>query len=183
MTLARLLHPLKHWDREGIMTRMKDHRTDKMVVLIIAVLSLFGISGCANPLQLRVPSFVEQDGAPAEPVADEDDDAAVVPEPVSAVQRVSVKATEFSIAWDYDQETAGSFTVYYRIVTSGQWLLLMAGLTAPSFDIDDSMLEYGEYEFAVSFTPENGEESGLHTSLDTTAMPNTGWYIAWEGLD
>lgn len=156
-------------------TRNKTRR--QPIACIFTLFLVFIAAGCTNPLQLMIPSSASQAEERPEPVAAEDE---VADEPVSAVQRVVVSASEFSLAWDYPVQDAGTFTIYYRHVDSDRWQLLKTGLSAPLLSVDDSMLGYGDYEFAVSFTSENGVESGLHTSLDSTAIPTTGWYIAWE---
>jgi len=40
-------------------------------------------------------------------------------------------------------------------------------------------LQYGVYEFAVTAMYSTGE-SDYHTSLDTTAQPDVGWFLDWQ---
>ena len=47
--------------------------------------------------------------------------------------------------------------------------------------INDEIMDYGVYDFAVSAVSEQGNESAFHSSLDSTANPFTGWYINWIG--
>jgi len=138
-----------------------------VIVLLTVLAALSSLSSCMNPLQFRNPLFSSAS----------DDLEPVVPPQAT---RILVVDPEFTLAWDYDQESTGAYSVYYREYETLQWSILVEGLMVPSLNIDSSILEYGEYEFAVSFTPENGEESELHTSLDATALPDTGWYLVWE---
>ncbi len=49
----------------------------------------------------------------------------------------------------------------------------------PYFTVKHSDVGDGVYVFAVSTVGEGGGQSPLHTSLDYTADPISGWYVWW----
>jgi hypothetical protein len=98
-------------------------------------------------------------------------------------QCVLMNQESFTISWDYDDTAADEYRIYYR--THGTYLWNYLGTTGSgsiqSFSIDQSLLSYGVYDLAVS-TVIGEEESELHSSMDDTAIPATGWYIDWQGI-
>jgi len=98
-------------------------------------------------------------------------------------EMVDLTGTNFTIAWDSDNPSVDFYRIYYREVGSFNWYLL--GSTASGavleFSIDQTMLAFGQYELAVS-SVSGVQESQLHTSMDDTALPATGWYVNWGGL-
>jgi hypothetical protein len=105
-----------------------------------------------------------------------DEDGGSVEEPGPAL--IVVQNSEFTMTWN-EGVGADEYRVYQRERGSGEWSLLESVVGVPELTVNDSMLSYGEYEFAVT-TVQDGVESGFHTSLDKTADPATGWYLSWE---
>ncbi len=94
----------------------------------------------------------------------------------------------FSLQWDFpgvdpeiDQLDASSFRIYYREHGTFKWYYLseIPSSNEGSFFISEEQLDYGVYDFAVSYINKEGMESELHTSLDSSANPISGWYINW----
>ena len=159
-------------------------RTALAAAGMIMMLAVF-FAGCTNPLQIVIPAVTGQGAGHVDP-APVDDPPVQEPEPVpepedgaNTAQRVVIETREFTLAWDFSLPEPGTFSVYYRAVDSEAWNLLKDGLSSSSLSIDDTMLDFGEYEFAVRFVSDTGVASELHTSLDKTAIPTTGWYVAW----
>ena len=101
-----------------------------------------------------------------------------------AGQRIPVTTDNFTISWDYDLlSTADEYRIYYREHGSFIWTYL--GSTASGsileYTIDQNALVLGAYDLAVS-SVSGSEESELHSSMDDSAIPATGWYIDWTGL-
>lgn len=96
-------------------------------------------------------------------------------------QCLSVNGTEFTIGWDCDDTTVDEYRIYYR--EHGTWSWILLGSTGSGeildFTVDTGILDYGVYDFAVSSVA-GSEESELHTSMDDTALPATGWYVSWS---
>jgi len=49
----------------------------------------------------------------------------------------------------------------------------------PSYTLNRGDYTPGKYDFGVSIVTNDGVESAIHSSLDYTASPPTGWYIYW----
>jgi hypothetical protein len=99
-------------------------------------------------------------------------------------QRISVTADSFTISWNADlAANADEFRIYYREHGSFIWTYLGSTLfgTTLEYTIDQSAIPFGVYDLAVS-SVEAGVESELHSSMDDSAVPATGWYVDWVGL-
>jgi hypothetical protein len=96
----------------------------------------------------------------------------------SSLTPFMVDGDSFTLAWNpAEPEDLLGYNVYYRVHETDTWLFL-TDCTEAELLVSSAMLPGGDYEFAVSsFTAT--EESALHTSLDATANPNTGWYLTW----
>lgn len=103
---------------------------------------------------------------------------------------IVVKGESFTLAWDpggpeipNDPNAVIQYNVYYRAHGSYYWRLLMEVVSSgnPECVITSEAMDYGRYDFAVSAVSKQGSESALHSSLDRTANPFTGWYINWIG--
>lgn len=49
----------------------------------------------------------------------------------------------------------------------------------PSITVHGNSFSPGKYDIGVSTVTKDDEESRIHSSLDKTAYPPTGWYIFW----
>jgi len=100
-------------------------------------------------------------------------------------ERIEITNDTFTIAWDPDPQsgTPDAYRVYFRNRGEEAWNFLSdaAPDMEPSFLINQDNLSFGIYEFAVSEVVA-GVESDLHTSMDDTANPGTGWFVDWHLL-
>lgn len=96
-------------------------------------------------------------------------------------QKISITEENFTVSWSNSETTADSYKIYYRAHGSSDWIYLSttASGSVLEYTIDQSILPYGTYDIAVS-TVTGSLESELHTSMDDTASPSTGWYIDWQ---
>lgn len=103
---------------------------------------------------------------------------------------IVVKGESFTLAWDpggpeipNDPNFVVRYNIYYRNHGSYYWRFLMKIESSgnPECLITDKEIDYGRYDFAVSAINEQGETSALHSSLDSSANPFSGWYINWLG--
>ena len=94
----------------------------------------------------------------------------------------------FSLQWDFsgtdlsdDQADTSTFRLYYRDHGTFKWYYLSEIPTSDEgwFFISEEQLDYGVYDFAVSYINKEGIESELHTSLEPSAKPMSGWYVNW----
>ena len=98
---------------------------------------------------------------------------------MTAPQAITVTGDHFTLYWDSPAVAADAYRIYQRPHGSTGWSLLFDGLPSPQATVTTAELPYGAYEFAVSSVNEYGAESELHTCLDSTADPGTGWYLCW----
>ena len=100
-------------------------------------------------------------------------------------ERIEIADDEFTVAWDSDpaDPTPEEYRMYYRHRGEYDWVLLSSVFAQPEpqFTVSRDILSYGTYEFAVSAVA-GGSESDLHTSMDDTADPESGWYVDWLGV-
>ena len=111
---------------------------------------------------------------------DGDDEPVADPEPTDP-QIILITADHFTLYWDTPPDAVSEYRLYHRIHGGSEWNLLAGGLAAPQATVTQTDLEFGTYEFAVSSVSMDGVGSELHTSLDETADPGTGWYLEWTG--
>ena len=101
---------------------------------------------------------------------------------------IVIKSDRLLLEWD-PPSSAGlaadpaNYRIYHREPGSSGWNLLadISATNEPSFHIGTDILAYGRYEFAVSAVDIDKHASTLHTSIDHTAYPTTGWYVNWIG--
>lgn len=97
-------------------------------------------------------------------------------------QAVVITGDVFTLAWD-DENPSGSvdeYRIYYREHGSWDWLYLDStpGGGPVEYAVSTAILTKGTWDFAISCV-RSGEESELHTSMDDSALPATGWYVEW----
>lgn len=94
----------------------------------------------------------------------------------------------FSLQWDFsgrdlsdNQTDISSFRLHYRDHGTFKWFYLseIPASNEKWFFISEDQLDYGIYDFAVSYINKEGIESELHTSLEASAKPMSGWYVNW----
>jgi hypothetical protein len=92
-----------------------------------------------------------------------------------------VAADSFTLAWDPATGDVSSYEVFYRERGADSWTHLadVSPSDSPSYQVTNSELGFGTYEFAVRAAYSGGDVSEYHTSLDSTAEPESGWYIDW----
>ena len=142
---------------------MDKRKNIKFLAISALFFSLLSFS-CVNPLAYL--GSAEENGI-------EDD-------PFSASRQI-VEDSSFTIAWDApDDAEVNGYRVYYRIHNDTVWTMLEEiDEYSTEYTVSYPELEYGEYEFAVTALSSDGE-SDYHTSLDTTALPDIGWFLDWR---
>ncbi len=101
---------------------------------------------------------------------------------------IRVKTSYLTIEWDpatgvtpgnplYPQ----SYKIYFSEFGKSNWILLgsVNSSNNPYFTVKHSDVGDGAYVFAVRTVSVGGGQSPLHTSLDYTADPISGWYVWW----
>ena len=97
---------------------------------------------------------------------------------------ISSAATQAILQWDPVSSGATqvvSYVVSYRVHGGSVWntLATIPASSQPSYTVLHATLGAGSFDFAVAAVDSTGAVSPLHTSLDTTADPTSGWYLTW----
>lgn len=97
---------------------------------------------------------------------------------------ISSKASQVDLQWDPPASGASqvvSYAVSYRVHGTSAWTPLATVLATaqPSYIVLRTAIGNGEFDFAVAAVDSTGATSPLHTSLDVTADPTTGWFLSW----
>ena len=98
-------------------------------------------------------------------------------------QGVSTSAGEVTLAWDPPPSAVASYRVLFRIHDTTDWYSLTDELPAepvPQLTVQHGDVGSGIFDFGVIAVNAESAESALHMSLETTAQPDTGWYLVWE---
>lgn len=92
-----------------------------------------------------------------------------------------VRTDQAVLAWDAPANDVDHYELYYRIHGESDWVLLdtIPATPEPQYTISYEDFGEGEFEFGVVAVGADGE-SEMHTSLDSSASPRTGWYLRWQ---
>ncbi len=93
-------------------------------------------------------------------------------------------ATQATLQWNPPASGASqvaSYVISFRTHGTSTWnsLATVPASTQPSYVVLRTAIGSGSFDFAVAAVSSTGATSPLHTSLDATADPTTGWYLSW----
>ncbi len=91
-------------------------------------------------------------------------------------------AAQITLGWDPPSGTAPvAYKVYFRIHGQTDWVELaeIPATPSPEYTVAWDTLKNGEFDFGV-LAVYDSDESEMHSSLDKTASPETGWYLKWQ---
>jgi len=101
---------------------------------------------------------------------------------VESPEEIPFDEEELSLTWDPPASDVVEYRVLYRIHGTADWLereTIPAG-PSPEYTFYHADLGNGAYDFAVVAVDDEDNESAVHSSLDSTATPSSGWYIVWD---
>ena len=103
------------------------------------------------------------------------------PGPESGAEKVLCCAAEVTLAWDPPPSEIATYKIFYRTHESGTWILFdeIPADDDPEYTLYHGDFGNGEYDFGVVAVDSETAESAMHTSLDNTAQPESGWYLSW----
>ena len=110
-----------------------------------------------------------------------DDPAA---DPAGGVEQYLVTNPEVTLAWDPPPSSVASYKLFYRDHGAASWTFLaeLPAAETPQFTLTHPSFGNGDFDFGVVAVSTAAAESPMHTSLDQTAYPDSGWYLRWEVL-
>jgi len=103
------------------------------------------------------------------------------PDPDSGAEKVLSSAEEITLAWDPPPSEIATYKIFYRSHESGTWILFdeIPADDNPEYTLYHGDFGNGDYDFGVVAVDTETAESAMHTSLDDTAQPETGWFLSW----
>jgi len=90
---------------------------------------------------------------------------------------------EITLAWDPPPDSVQAYKLFFRIHDTATWYSLADGLPAdpaPEYTVQRGSVGNGLFDFGVKAVDSASAESEMHSSLETTAQPDTGWYLIWD---
>ena len=104
------------------------------------------------------------------------------PDPDSGAKKVLCCTEEVTLAWDAPPSEIATYKIFYRNHGSGGWVLFdeIPADDDPEYTLFHGDFGNGEYDFGVVAVDAETEESAMHTSLDESAQPESGWYLSWN---
>ena len=103
------------------------------------------------------------------------------PDPEGEAEKVLCCSEEVTLAWDPPPSEIAAYKIFYRSHESGTWILFdeIPADDDPEYTLFHMDFGDGDYDFGVVAVDPEAEESAMHTSLDDTAQPESGWYLSW----
>jgi hypothetical protein len=154
-------------------------KVKRVSALLACICALAVISGCSFPDFANLFKGSDQDPQnPTNPT----DPPPTDPPPVDT-QAIASSAEQIVLQWDAPADaTIARYDVFFRVHGAADWTFLGQAPTAaqPEYTVLHSILGNGNFDFAVASVNAENQSSVFHTSLDATAQPSTGWYIAWQ---
>jgi hypothetical protein len=98
------------------------------------------------------------------------------------------KSSRLTLAWDPPlsdipnrPSEVASYQIFCREHGSFYWRFLgeVQASPNPEYTVEHGQLGDGLFDFAVRAVTVSGQASALHTSLDSSADPVSGWYVLW----
>ncbi len=104
------------------------------------------------------------------------------PPPEGAASQITSAADTVTLAWDPSSGAVTSYKVFYRQHGTADWTMLseVPAQASPTLTLHQADFGNGSFDFGVEAVSDTGAESQMHTSLDPTAQPTSGWYLTWN---
>jgi hypothetical protein len=146
--------------------------------LFILFLAFFSLLLSACPLYNPAAFIKDQSASGAQTQTSPSGQGQAAPADIAST------ATQATLQWDppaVDASQVVSYTISYRVHGTTTWTTLASvpASAQPQYTVLRSTLGSGSFDFAVMSVDGAGATSPLHTSLDATADPTTGWYLTW----
>jgi len=102
--------------------------------------------------------------------------------PGSTLSQITSQADSVTLAWDPSTGEVAAYKIFYRQHGTESWSVLteVPAQAEPSLILYHSDFGNGSFDFGVEAVADTGAESPMHSSLDATAQPTSGWYLTWD---
>ena len=146
----------------------------KLSCLLICLLLLLPLFGCPMYTAVGFKYAEASDGGDGEIQGSDPDEVEITTESVT-------------LAWDAPSPEIDYYRLVFRIHGANppaSWLVIEENFSAapsPEYTLNNADVGNGIFDFGVvaKDLDSETEESSLHSSLDVTAQPDTGWYLVW----
>ena len=103
-------------------------------------------------------------------------------EKVGTPQEIAISSEQVTLTWDPPPSSTKEYKVLYRDHGASEWTekAVLTAVPSPEYTFYHSDLGNGSYDFAVIAVDNDDNESEIHSSLDSTAVPSSGWYVVWS---
>ena len=97
---------------------------------------------------------------------------------------IGVFDPQVTLAWSPPPSEVDSYKLLMRVHGTTDWYVLAEAIAAaaePEHTVlhSDPAVGDGDFDFGVVAVKDT-DSSLMHTSLDVTAQPDTGWYLSWD---
>ena len=102
------------------------------------------------------------------------------------------RSAELTLTWDppltdihNNSMKVASYKIYYRHHGTSTWTFLdeISASSHPEYTVEHDRIGDGVYDFGVRAVTISGQASALHSSLDNSADPISGWYVFWVNTE
>lgn len=96
---------------------------------------------------------------------------------------VEVSGDQVTLAWDAPPSAVAAYKLFFRIHDTADWYTLADDLPAapaPEYTVLHDDIGSGMFDFGVTARDAEANESSMHMSLQTSAQPDTGWFLIWQ---
>jgi hypothetical protein len=147
------------------------YRLPARLALLAAVSFALLMSGCTLALLSQF-----KNGAGEESTAEDEQT------PGDGLAQITSKAASVTLAWDSPTDEVSSYQLFYRPHGEQDWIYFteIPASSDPTISLQQSDFGNGSFDFGVVAVTDTGAESPLHSSLDHTAQPTSGWYLTWD---
>jgi hypothetical protein len=102
-----------------------------------------------------------------------------------AAKNLLMASKQVTLVWDAPPAGSPSIVKYiisYRVHGTSAWTTLatIPATAQPSYVVSYAAIGPGSFDFAVAAVTNTGAVSAVHTSLDDTAVPPSGWFLTWN---
>jgi hypothetical protein len=96
---------------------------------------------------------------------------------------VQSASSQVTLGWDPPPSAVEAYKLFFRIHNTTDWYTLaddLPAVPAPEYTVLHADIGSGMFDFGVIARDAEAHESSMHMSLETSAQPDSGWFLIWE---